>query len=187
MDREYEFLIDQVENRPGLVSFSDVRKLIYYACLSPENTQYVELGPYLGKSTAAICSVSTRRGAALITIDNFKHTFRYGSSNQAKVRKTLESFGATELTIITGDSALVPSCIDKVGFLFTDTEHTNQKLTQELNAWVPYMVKGAILTIHDYSPSFPGLVAAVDRLLKNSPSWKHLGQMHSLIAFRKLV
>lgn len=186
MNYEHEYLAQYVENFLGLISYNEVKYLIDCVWLVPENTQVVELGPYQGKSTAAICATASRRGLEVITIDNFQWAFRYGASSAKSVYDNLEPFGA-KLTVVVSDSRKVPQKIDKVGFLFADTTHTAEHLNAEFDVWLPHIVAGGVVMVHDYHPDFPGVVSVVEHRLRNSEDWNFLGQKQTLIAFQKRI
>lgn len=184
MNYEYRYLAQQIEVIPGLISNNEAIHLMTCAAQAPINSYFVELGPYQGKSTGAICAVAARVHSPVITIDNFKWAFRFGNSNANIVYSNLEKFGA-DLTVITGDSRKSSQGIDKIGFLFTDTVHNDVHLREEFIAWEPYLLPNVVVAIYDYHPIFPGVIKIVDYKFKNNDNWKHLGKVGNLIAFQR--
>jgi hypothetical protein len=49
-------------------------------------------------------------------------------------------------------------------FIFIDALHTEKDLTDDLEAWTPKIIKGGMVSGHDYNhPSFPGIKTAVHK------------------------
>ena len=184
MKYEYEYLSYQVEVIPGLISYKEVRHLMAIAALAPQGTHFVELGPYQGKSTGAFCAVAARNNSPVTTIDNFQWAFRFGNSNANIVYNNLEKFGAN-LAVVTSDSRKVPQGIGEIGFLFTDTTHTEPHLNDEFAVWLSHLIPGAVLAVHDYHQNFPDVIKVIDQRFENNANWTHLGTIDSLVAFQK--
>lgn len=180
---DYDYWTEAIEeNVPGQMVPSEVKFLMQCVESSPEKCQRVNLGAYLGKSTAAICAVSGAR-REVITIDNFKYTGRLGPSTPEIVRENLARLGLSA-NILTADSCSVPSTIEGVGLLFIDTDHSARHLNKELDAWLPYVVDRGIVVLHDYyEESYSGYVAAIDTRLEGH--WELLGIQHTTIGFRR--
>lgn len=51
----------------------------------------------------------------------------------------------------------------KPGFVYIDAAHDFNSVCADLKAWWPKVEAGGILAGHDYDPTHPGVVAAVDR------------------------
>ena len=180
---DYDYWTEVIEeNIPGQMERSEVTFLMQCAELSSRKYQRVNLGAYLGKSTAAICAVGgTRR--EVITIDNFKYVGRLGPSTPEMVRENLARLGLSA-NILTADSCRVPNTIKRVGLLSIDTDHNSRHLNKELDAWLPYMVDRGIVVLHDYyAEHYAGYVATIDARLKGH--WELLGIQHITIGFRK--
>ncbi len=60
-------------------------------------------------------------------------------------------------------------------FVFIDAEHTYEAVTADIEAWLPTIKPGGLLSGHDYSPpgerspkGWPGVVQAVDEFVEHS-------------------
>jgi hypothetical protein len=52
-----------------------------------------------------------------------------------------------------------------VDFVFIDAEHTYEGVLQDINAWMPHVRSGGLITGHDYKHvNFPGLTKAVHKV-----------------------
>lgn len=47
-------------------------------------------------------------------------------------------------------------------FVFIDADHTYEGCKADIEAWLPKVRSGGLVTGHDYAPEFPGVVQAVD-------------------------
>jgi len=179
---EQEYLAQYAESVPGLISHTEVKYLMSCAWKAPLFPM-VELGPYQGKSTCAISAVASRRGLNIVTIDNFEWAFRFGPSNVEVVLGNVAPFGA-DIRVLVQDSRKVPNDIGKIGFLFTDTTHTAPHLDAEFDVWLPHIVKGGVVAIHDHAPGFPD-VARVANARFGDKDWERIGLVDTLIAFQR--
>ncbi len=55
----------------------------------------------------------------------------------------------------------------KLDMVFLDASHDYTNVAKDILAWMPLVMKGGILCGHDYQPSWPGVMRAVDELLPN--------------------
>jgi predicted O-methyltransferase YrrM len=53
-----------------------------------------------------------------------------------------------------------------IDMLMLDTGHEYEETKQELEAWLPYMRRGGLLWLHDYTPAYPGCVKAIDEAVE---------------------
>lgn len=181
---DYDYWAETIENNiPGLMSQGEVKFIMRCVRSSPKRDQCVNLGTYLGKSTAAICVANKGTSREVITIDTFKYTGRLGRSTPKIVKKNLARLGLVANIITTSSSAKVPNIVKKVGFLFIDTQHTARQLNAELNIWLPYMTRKGIVALHDYHKTYPGYVATINARLREH--WELLGIQDTAIGFRK--
>lgn len=178
---DYDYWAETIENNiPGLMSQNEIKFIMRCVRSSPKRDQYVNLGTYLGKSTAAICVATSRE---VITIDTFKYTGRLGRSTPKIVKKNLAQLGLVANIITASSSTKVPNIVKKVGFLFIDTQHTARQLNAELNIWLPYMARRGVIALHDYHKTYPGYVSTINARLKEH--WELLGVQDTTIGFRK--
>ncbi len=53
-----------------------------------------------------------------------------------------------------------------IDMLMLDTSHEYEATKLELEAWLPWVRPGGLLWLHDYTPSYPGCVRAIDEAVK---------------------
>jgi len=140
--------------------------------------QYIELGAYFGASTAVIADTANKRGLPMISIDR---------NPRVEVIDNLKGAGIDPLPrIVKGQSHIVPDGVNSVAFLFIDTKHDARTLTGELDAWLPLLVPGGIVALHDYwSERFPEMVPTIDRRLGDHPAFEQVDLVRHMIAFRR--
>jgi predicted O-methyltransferase YrrM len=52
--------------------------------------------------------------------------------------------------------------------VFIDADHSYEAVKLDIQNWMPKVRRGGILAGHDYVPSWPGVVRAVDELLPDA-------------------
>lgn len=72
---------------------------------------------------------------------------------------------APNARLIVGDSVEAAQQVEdgSLDFVFIDADHSYESVTRDIDAWRWKVRKGGWLGGHDYSPKFPGVIAAVDR------------------------
>jgi predicted O-methyltransferase YrrM len=170
----------------------DEAQFLYDCAREAPDGEFVELGPYFGASTIIIASVVNERGLPFTTIDQFTGDFgtqNYDASSPEILRQNLRGTGIDPLPcIIEGDSADVPGGLGLLSFLFVDTDHNAATLEPELDAWLPLVMCGGVVALHDYDwpGRFPEMIEVIDRRLGDSDEWEHIGLVNHLVAFRRV-
>ena len=54
---------------------------------------------------------------------------------------------------------------------FIDGDHSYEAVTQDIRLTLPLVRAGGLLVFHDYCPTWPGVVRAVDELIADSRAW----------------
>lgn len=150
------------------------RTLVDAALRDPGATrQIVEVGCWLGRSTAYVARLCQARGATLTCVDSWA-----GSSDrfdagyrallgerdvEAEFRALLAALGAAptirrELSLIAAQ-AFAPGSVDLV---FLDGSHDHAAVTADIAAWAPKLRPGGTLAGHDFGERHPGVCAAVE-------------------------
>jgi predicted O-methyltransferase YrrM len=170
----------------------DEARFLYDCARGAPDGEFVELGPYFGASTIIIASVANERGLPFTTIDRFTGDFgthSHDPSSPEILRQNLEGAGIDPLPcIIEGDSANVPDGLGLISFLFVDTDHNAATLGPELDAWLPLVMEGGVVALHDYNwpGRFPEMIEVIDRRLGESDEWERIGLATHLVAFRRV-
>lgn len=145
----------------------------------PSGSRFVEVGCWLGRSTAFLAVEIMNSGKA-ITVDCVD-TWQ-GSANEPGMRKFAQDFDLFSMFWRNMSNGCVthlfrplmmPSvraarCYDdgELAFVFIDGEHTYDAVSADIAAWKPKVMAGGVLAGHDYDQiTDPGVVAAVDESL----------------------
>lgn len=115
-----------------------------------DGSVFVEIGCYKGKSTCYMIDAIKRSGKKIsfYVIDNF--------STLGDVEKEFkENLGEDRLKTIffikkDSVSASINFNDDSVNFVFIDTDHVPELLSQELTRWIPKVKKGGLISGHDF-------------------------------------
>lgn len=138
---------------------------------------FVELGAWKGKSTAFIVTEIINRGSdcKFYTVDSFK------GFNECSDKAEVDIYGAHNLgglyaeylantahlkdhyTTLVSESDLATTWFadGSVDSIFIDAGHSYESVTKDLNAWLPKMKKGGMMSGHDYM-TFAGVHNAVN-------------------------
>jgi predicted O-methyltransferase YrrM len=130
----------------------------------------VELGAYLGRSTVVLAASSNQ---PFTTIDTF-----LGSSEHhidGKVIDTypaflnrLQAFGLEEKVTVKKQDVVIAAQDfkeDSVHLLFVDADHEYQAVCDQVQAWLPKMVAGGVIILHDVG-EWPGPTHVAGHLLQ---------------------
>jgi hypothetical protein len=86
--------------------------------------------------------------------------------------------------------------INKINYLFIDGDHHYDTVKADILNWRDTVAIGGILAFHDYAPipedlrtmpHLDGVRQAVDELIKTDMCFEPIGQVDSVIAFRRIV
>jgi len=167
--KELEFLYDTILNEVPIIGL------------------VVELGTFKGRSTAAICGAVVDRPGHLfvIGIDHFKMQ-HHGKNDLWTTHNNLAALGYFP-GLMRAESTKPQPSIKQVSALIIDTDHKASVLNKELDEWLPKIVDGGVIILHDYgSAKWPEITDVVDQRLTNSSDWELLGLAGMMVAFRKL-
>jgi hypothetical protein len=135
---------------------------------------FIEVGCYLGKTTKMVSLVCP---GTVIAVDQFRaieHSPWFGdddsAAHEAQFRQNLApEIEAGKTTLYPFDSCVAAGMLRQQGIkadaIFIDADHAYESVWRDILAYLPLMNSGGIFFGHDYEPSFPGLMKAVDELL----------------------
>jgi predicted O-methyltransferase YrrM len=140
----------------------------------PEGGSFVELGSWLGKSSAYLCDKSTHQNVTIV--DSFKGTTEYLDSyyKLAKTRDIyklfLENMGGRKYKAIkaTSKTAAKKFANESIDVVFIDLDHSYKAVKEDIKLWLPKVKKGGYIAGDDYHPNWPGVIQAVDELLPHA-------------------
>jgi len=112
----------------------------------------------------------------------------YFQGQKSLIASNLKAYGidpaSIEFVETTSTRAFRRSSFQRFSFIFIDAVHDATHVTQDL-AWTRFLEEDGLLARHDYSPRFPGVMAAVDRYLCRNAGYEAIGVVDSLIIIAK--
>ena len=146
----------------------------------------VEIGCWRGRSTAALALGSAAgHRQPIYSIDPFlgvapgprlealKCPAGPDGCSRALVMENLARLGVDDLvTVIPTTSPVAAPCIPSCGLLFIDGDHSAAAVRQDLADYLPKVLPGGTVVMHDVSPEEPGVTGAIDELiLPHTDTW----------------
>ena len=140
----------------------------------PVGGSFVELGAWLGKSSAYLCD--NAHGIDITIVDSFKGTAEYIDSYY-KLAKTndiyelfLENMGDRKYNVIkaTSKTATKKFANASLDVVFIDLDHSYESVKEDIKLWLPKVKKGGYIAGDDYHEHWPGVIQAVDELLPHA-------------------
>lgn len=149
-------------------------------CVGPTAT-VVEVGVDQGRSASIMMEALNGTMAELFLFDSWESVL---VENYGKVHKLRDQF--QELlcyiereTSLEASEHFEPESID---LIHIDANHYAPNPENDLIAWLPKVKKGGTILMHDYDPTWPDVVHAVDKHMKD---YGHIGCWDSLVVKRK--
>jgi predicted O-methyltransferase YrrM len=140
----------------------------------PEGGTFVELGAWLGKSSAYLCDKATHQNITII--DSWK-----GSENELTTTHQLatevdiydlfvENMGERKYKAIraTSKAAARKFKAESLDVVFIDLTHTYEAVKEDIELWLPKVKKGGYIAGDDYHEHWQGVIQAVDELLPHA-------------------
>jgi predicted O-methyltransferase YrrM len=159
---------------PGYVSVTELVMLAQWVNRYCGNGYVVNVGVWKGLSLAVMALV--RDNDRVVGVDHFEGSSELPAVSKkdlvAECSENLQSVGVCP-SLLTLPSVRAARLFDDgdVSFLFLDADHSYEAVKADLTVWVPKLMQGAILMIHDYllpradpESGFPGIALAVDEL-----------------------
>ena len=182
--RETTYLDQLVEVASFIPSMltTESAKMLYALCYMQRlEGHVVEVGSWQGYSTSFLArAVKDSKNGSLYAIDHFKgnigkeHFYTIGSQDLSDLRKGFEAnlikvglFDYVNLLAMSNDQAAKELEGKKIRFLFIDGDHTKEGVEKDVSLFFPLLVPGSIVVFDDFRHEAPGLVEALDALLKN--------------------
>lgn len=144
----------------------------------------VEVGSHVGRSTRALADHTSGQ---LIAVDDWygprdtviKHQHRVDGTILKQFEQNIEDSSTAKdkrLWVWMQDhSRITPALISqtygdtfKADFIFIDGHHEYPNVKHDVSVWLPFLQDGGLISGHDYSGQFPGVVKAVTELLPSA-------------------
>ena len=166
------------QNVEGWFNYPDM--FSYAVRTAPAEGHFVEIGTWKGQSSAflAVEIINSGKKIQLDCIDSFKGSAiepgqMYDVDNQenrlydvfVNNMKPVEG----RYTPIISDSADAATLYadESLDFVFIDASHDFESIKRDITAWFPKVRVGGLFAGHDYAQPYPGIVRAVNGLLKS--------------------
>lgn len=162
---------------PGLIDDPAGRTLAWFAARVPSGQAIVEIGSYVGKSTAYLAS-SAPDDVPVYAVDPWEtinahetwcaHRNDIEQPTLAQFVDNLIAAGVGhKVTAMQGLSTNMAAKYDgpPVGMLFIDGDHVEREVIADFRAWKRHLAKGAVVIFDDYAVTRnPGVARAVAKL-----------------------
>lgn len=161
------------QNIQGFFSFST----LYTEMVNrfPSGSIFVELGSWKGTSAVymGVEIVNSKKDIRFDCVDNWEFTDPVYNTNQTLIQGKLTAFDEFKKNIeplsniiryhkmSTVDAAKLYED-ESIDFVFIDAGHLYENVMEDLINWYPKVKYGGVIAGHDYTPSFPGLMKAVN-------------------------
>lgn len=157
----------------------------------PPGSLFVEVGAYLGLSTATLAteikesgktirfvSVDTCRGSGIENDeDNHGQAVKRGGGTFAgELHRNLIECGVADfVSLLITDSLTAASLFpdQSIDFLFLDARHDYASVKADILAWKNKIKPDGWMGGDDYTKVWPGVIQAVDELLPDATPWSH--------------
>ena len=159
------------QNVTGFLSHAEGEVLEYWGEHAPDQTPRIEIGSFCGRSTLYLASGCQRSKNQLITIDHHRgnEEMQPGElyfnpdlvdangmpDSLPSLRNNLAEAGFEKQVLVVVGNALqlARSAQWNAGLVFIDGSHTFNSTFTDLFAWVPHLVTGGVLLMHDIYPT----------------------------------
>jgi len=143
--------------------------MLYMLTIELNLKTILELGTAEGESTLALLSAADKIEGKVYSID----------INPCQMaREVVERFGLLDRwTFIQGDDLQV-KWERRIDILFIDTSHEYEHTLKELEKYEPFVRNGGVIILHDIV-SYPSVMKAVDKYLKNRDDLRLYKQLHN--------
>jgi predicted O-methyltransferase YrrM len=180
---------------PGMVTPRS-GQILYALCAFQEATgDVVEIGSWQGRSTSFLArAVSDSGNGRFFAIDHFKgnvgketsyvvgkHDLSDLKQNFLANMKTLSLDSSVNLLDMPTIEAAKEFRRGQVRFAFIDGDHTYEGVSRDIELIIPLLCPRAIMVFDDFSTAFPGLLKAVDEMLKSIKHSRCLSYQNTLV------
>ncbi|HXS76407.1 MAG TPA: class I SAM-dependent methyltransferase [Terracidiphilus sp.] len=152
---------------PGFLLENEARFLGMMAACAPRNGVIVEIGSFKGKSAVMLGKLAERYGLGpIVAIDphNFnnaelkEHRSSPGATSYDEFLKNIESAGVSPFVEAHREFStdVAKSWNRPIRLLWIDGDHSYRGAKGDLDAFVPHMVRGGFVALHDALHEFSG-------------------------------
>lgn len=165
-------LLKRLAAKPGYLR-PDAGDLLFYLSVSlPRDCHIVEIGAFLGKSTAYIAAGLRGKPASFITVDTFdsRAMSKDFGDTRALFEKTVAEFRERievwEMTSEAASQDYAEKGLGPIDLLWVDGDHSEQGVLNDCSNWLPMLAADGLVVFDDYYDLGPNkrVKTAVDRL-----------------------
>lgn len=175
--------------------------LLLLAGQGPGVGEVVELGSYLGRSTAFLAAGSKMAHREKVTaIDHFRGSREHqpGQSHESAVlreqgttlsqfRQNLQRAGLADYVnpVVASSAEAVRGWNRPVRLLFIDADHSYAASRSDFELWSPFIVPGGVVCFHDVTV-WPGVTQFYTELMKATTAYREVASVWSLKVIQRL-
>jgi cephalosporin hydroxylase len=135
----------------------------------PNGGRFVELGVYHGRSLLFMAQelVELGKSAEVWGVDTFVDDYTDWPCFLRNLTTKISPVAIDMIRVVRCSTPIAARLFDdwSVDHVFVDADHTSPGVDRDLEAWLPKVKSGGIISGHDYAGGFPDVVRAVDRLV----------------------
>ena len=197
-----------IDSIKGFLEIDEAQALYSHALQASEMGPVLEIGSYCGKSTiylglacqqnnSTVFALDHHRGSEEHQLGEFFHDpelFDSGAGLMDSFREFRSNIRSAKLDdtvvpVVAGSEAAARHWQTPLGMVFIDGGHSLEAALTDYRCWMPHLMRGGILAIHDlFDDAHAGGQApyAVYRMAQASGLFENLGQINSLGVLRRL-
>lgn len=140
-------------------------------------SKFVEVGSRKGKSSSFMCVeiANSMKRIEFYCVDTWEGSAEHQETNAADLPELYKLFLRNMEPVQNYYVPLRMTSLDaslqfedkSLDFVFIDAAHDYASVLLDIDAWMPKVKPGGILAGHDYTPSWPGVVKAVNERFKH--------------------
>jgi len=143
----------------GQTTERECENLFLMAREVPAGQAIVEVGVFRGRSLCSL-ALGAQPRVQVFGIDVWRSEGDYAYACRA-----LEDMCVAHRVILwpTTSASAASRWQGPIGLLHLDAAHDSESVHAEIEEWLPHCAPGAVIMVHDYGATFPGVVWAVER------------------------
>ena len=189
-NREIDAALHKAFSIPGLYGRDEARFLYK---LARRKGNLVEIGAWMGRTTALLQQAAQIWRATLTTIDPFIPIKGRAVASPERWAANLRKQEIVPPPLHVAPSAeIAVGWTEPLALVFIDGAHDYASVLQDLRLWTPFIGVGGDVALHDmFGPLIPGVAAAVNTWWQAEHDdwkarWSCLGLVNLTIAFRRV-
>jgi len=184
-------ILDKIMSVEGGITAGE-SQLLYTAAQAVKDGCIVEVGSWLGRSTAAL-ALGTRAGFyvpvyAVDPHENFRGILggNFGPADRTVFMQNMLRLEITDVVRMVSLSSeyITASWPDVVGLLWIDGDHRYKAVKRDLACWLPHLRPNATIIFHDATDPRIGPLHVIDELLATA-QWERGNAVDKTVALHR--